>query len=111
MTLSNKAYDVLKFVAMVLLPALGTLYAAVAGLWGLPDPQQVVGTIVAVDTFLGILLGVSGSQPQSYDGYLAPTGEDPDTGHPNLKMVITKPPAEIVQGKAVRLKIGQPPAA
>lgn len=59
MTLSNKTYDVLKWIAMIALPALGTLYFALAGIWGLPYGEQVVGTITAVDTFLGALLGIS----------------------------------------------------
>ena len=57
--MSNKLYDVLKWIAMVLLPALGTLYFALAGIWDLPMGEQVVGTITAVDTFLGVLLGIS----------------------------------------------------
>ena len=60
--MSNKLYDALKWVAMVLLPALGTLYFALAGIWNLPMGEQVVGTITAVDTFLGVLLGVSAAQ-------------------------------------------------
>ena len=59
MTLSNKNYDILKWVAMYLLPALGTLYFALAGIWALPYGEQVVGTITAVDTFLAIILGIS----------------------------------------------------
>lgn len=57
--MSNKMYDVLKFIAQVLLPALGTLYFALAGIWGFPYGEQIVGTITAVDTFLGICLGIS----------------------------------------------------
>ena len=60
--MSNKAYDALKWIAMVLLPALGTLYFAVAGIWGLPYGEQIVGTITAVDTCLGVLLGISSAQ-------------------------------------------------
>lgn len=59
MKLSNKAYDVLKWVAQLVLPAVGTLYAALAGLWGFPYGDEVVGTILAVDTFLGAVLGIS----------------------------------------------------
>ena len=59
MKLSNKTYDILKWIAMYLLPAAGTLYFALAGIWGLPYGEQVVGTISAVDTFLGVLLGLS----------------------------------------------------
>ncbi len=59
MKMSNKVYDVLKWIAMYLLPALGTLYFALASIWGLPYGEQVVGTITAVDTFLGVILGIS----------------------------------------------------
>lgn len=60
--LSNKVYDVLKWVALYLLPALGTLYFALAGIWSFPYGEEVVGTITAVDTFLGVLLGISTAQ-------------------------------------------------
>lgn len=60
--LSNKQYDILKWVAQILLPALGTLYFALAGIWGFPFGEQIVGTITAIDTFLGVILGISSSQ-------------------------------------------------
>ena len=59
MKLSNKTYDVLKWIAQFFLPASGTLYFALAGIWGLPYGEQIVGTITAVDTFLGVILGIS----------------------------------------------------
>ena len=59
MKLSNKTYNVLKWIAMYLLPALGTLYFALAGIWGLPYGEEIVGTITAVDTFLGVVIGIS----------------------------------------------------
>ena len=59
MKMSNNLYDILKWVAMILLPALATFYAAIAAVWGLPYTEQVVGTITAVDTLLGALLKVS----------------------------------------------------
>ncbi len=59
MNMSNKTYDMLKWIAQYLLPASGTLYFALAAIWGLPYGEQVVGTITAVDTFLGVLLGIS----------------------------------------------------
>ena len=62
MKLDNKTYDVLKWIAQYLLPAAGTLYFALASIWGLPYGEQVVGTITAVDTFLGVLLGISSAQ-------------------------------------------------
>ena len=60
--MNNKVYDVLKWIAMYLLPALGTLYFALSGIWGLPYGEQIVGTITAIDTFLGVILGISTAQ-------------------------------------------------
>ena len=57
--MSNKVYDILKWIALVVLPATGTLYFALSGIWGFPNGEQVVGTITAVDTFLGAILGIS----------------------------------------------------
>lgn len=57
--MSNRVFDALKFVAQVVLPALGTLYFALSSIWGLPYGEQVVGTITALDCFLGALLGIS----------------------------------------------------
>jgi hypothetical protein len=60
--LSNDMYDKLKWIAQLLLPALATLYFALAGIWGLPFGEQVVGTLTALDTFLGVILGISTNQ-------------------------------------------------
>jgi hypothetical protein len=57
--MTNKTYDILKWVAQYALPAIGTLYFALAGIWNLPYGEEVVGTITAFDTFLGVLLGIS----------------------------------------------------
>ena len=62
MKLSNSNYDFLKWVAQILLPAFGTLYFALAQIWHLPYAEQVVGTVTAVDCFLGALLGISTMQ-------------------------------------------------
>ncbi len=67
MKMSNKTYDTLKWIAQYLLPAAGTLYFALAGIWGLPCGEQVVGTITAVDTFLGVILGISTAQYNKTD--------------------------------------------
>ena len=61
MVFNNKTYDVLKWIAQYVLPALGTFYFAIAGIWSLPYGEQVVGTIMAIDTLLGVLLGISSS--------------------------------------------------
>lgn len=59
MKLNDKIYNVTKWIALCLLPGIGTLYFALAGIWGLPYGEQIVGTITAVDTFLGVILGIS----------------------------------------------------
>ncbi|MDO4549423.1 MAG: phage holin [Clostridia bacterium] len=60
--LNNKVYDALKWVAQYMLPALGTLYFALAGIWNFPYGEEVVGTITAIDAFLGVVLGISTAQ-------------------------------------------------
>ena len=59
MKMNDKTYDVLKWIATYLLPALGTLYFALAQIWNLPYGEQVVGSITAIDTFLGVVLGLA----------------------------------------------------
>ena len=59
MKLPDKVYDVLKWITMILLPALSTLYFALGGIWGFPYVEQIVGTIAAIEVFLGALLGIS----------------------------------------------------
>ena len=62
MKLSNKVYDILKFIAMVILPAIGTLYFGLARIWKLPYAEEIVGTSTIIDTFLGTILGINSSQ-------------------------------------------------
>lgn len=59
MKMTNRIYDILKYIALIVLPALGTLYFALSSIWGLPYGEQIVGTITAVDAFLGALLKIS----------------------------------------------------
>ena len=73
MTMSNKVYDVLKYIAQIVLPALGALYFALAKIWNFPYGTEVVGTIAAVDTFLGALLKLSSDQ---YNKVNQPPDED-----------------------------------
>ena len=62
MILKNKIYDKLKWIAQIVLPAIATLYFALAQIWGLPYGEQIVGTITAIDAFLGTILGISTAQ-------------------------------------------------
>lgn len=59
MKMSNSTYNLLKYIAQILIPALGALYFALANIWGLPYGEQIVGTLTAVDAFLGVCLGIS----------------------------------------------------
>lgn len=59
--MSDKAYDIIKQIAMYWLPGLGTLYFALSGIWGLPYGEQIVGSLTALDAFLGVILTVSTS--------------------------------------------------
>ena len=59
MKLSNKVYDVLKFLCTILLPACGTLYFALAKVWDLPLAEEIVGTLSAIAVFIGAIIGIS----------------------------------------------------
>ena len=59
MKMSNSLYDKLKFIAQIVLPALGTLYFSLAGIWGFTYGEQIIGTISAIDVFLGAILKIS----------------------------------------------------
>lgn len=60
--MSSKVYDVLKFIAVIVLPATGALYFALSEIWGLPYGEQIVGTITAIDTFLGTVLMIDSAK-------------------------------------------------
>lgn len=60
--MGNKVYDVLKYLTQIVIPATATLYFALAGIWGFPYGEQIVGTLTAIDTFLGVCLGISTMQ-------------------------------------------------
>lgn len=62
MIMSNKTYDVFKWIALYVLPASGALYFALSTIWGLPYGEQVVGTLTAIDAFLGAVLGISSAK-------------------------------------------------
>ena len=59
MIFSNETYDTLKYIALIVLPALGSLYFGLSSIWGLPYSVEVVGTLTVLDTFLGALIGIS----------------------------------------------------
>lgn len=64
MKMSNETYDLLKYLAQIVIPAIATFYFAIASIWGLPYGEQIVGTLTAVDTLLGALLQISSNNKE-----------------------------------------------
>jgi len=100
--LKGKLYDYTKYLAQVILPALATLYLAVAGIWGLPSAQEVVGTIVAIDAFLGVVLQLSSTayakSDERFDGQVNVN----DTSEKTLfDLQIDGDPLEVIPNKDV----------
>lgn len=74
MKLSNQVYDILKFIAQIVLPAIATFYVTIAGIWGLPLGDEISRTVMAIDTLLGGILMISTSQyKKSIDNSDSPT--------------------------------------
>lgn len=102
MVFGDKTYKVLKWIALYLLPALGTLYFALAGIWGFPYGEQVVGTITAVDTFIGVLLGIS-THNYNGDGTLVVNTDDPNKDLYELKLNV--PVDELPNRNSITFKV------
>lgn len=68
--MSDKTYNIMKWIVQYILPGLGVLYAIIAGAAGLPYAEVVLAIVMAVDWFLGVILGISTSQ---YNKYVAQT--------------------------------------
>lgn len=106
---SNKLYDAVKFCALIAFPAFGALYYGLAGIWGLPAAEQVVGTVVVVDTFLGVLVGLTKAQyvrsDARFDGSIRlEEGEDPETTNLNVRL----DPEAVATKKEITVKINRP---
>ena len=104
--LSNDVYDKVKFLAVVVLPAVGALYFALAAVWGLPNAEEVVGTIVAIDAFLGMVLQISNTKynnsDERFDGSIRVSpSADGETSHLNVKL----DPASVATKKEITVKI------
>ena len=109
--LSGKAYDFAKWVALVWLPAFGTLYFALAGIWYLPNADEVSGTVLALDTFLGVILGIStktynGSEAK-YDGTVDVVTTD--GGGKQYQLNMNGDPSDLDQKDEIRFKVNSPP--
>lgn len=105
----NKLYDQLKFIAQVILPAAGTLYFTLSQIWGLPSAGEVVGTITAVDTFMGVALHISNVQYTNSDAQFDGHVDVVDTPEKKSYVLNLKGDAEdLDQQDELRLKIKKP---
>ncbi len=64
--MSDKTYNIMKWIVQYILPGLGVLYAIIAGAANLPYAEVVLAIVMAVDWFLGVILGISTSQYNKY---------------------------------------------
>lgn len=94
--LPNKTYDWLKNINLVVLPGIGALYYALSGIWGLPKGDEVVATIAAVVTFIGLFIKVAdksyNSSSDKFDGELY-------VG-PNMNRFVYHEPLEVLEQKS-----------
>jgi len=108
--LSNSTYDTGKWVATILLPAVGALYFGIAQIWGLPAAEEVVGTIVTIEVFLGAILGISTKQYNNseakYDGALVVDTTNPEKDV--LTVEVDKHPMDLVEKQDLTLKVVKP---
>lgn len=111
--LSNSWYDRLKWIAQIGLPGLGTFYTSLDAIYDLPQETQVVATIVALDTIMGLYLGLSSKQynksDSAHQGYLRQVGVDPDSGMPHLAATFTELPQDLLNRTSITLKVGEGP--
>lgn len=109
--LGDRAYDILKWVALIVVPAAGTLYFALAQIWGLAYGPEVVGSVVAFDTFLGALLHISttsyNKSDAKYDGTLQVQTKPDGTKQADLILKNYENPVDIVRQKQVTFKVNQ----
>lgn len=107
MLMSNKMYDVLKWITRYFLPASGTLYFALASIWGLPYGEQIVGTISALTIFLGVILGISSATyiktGKDVDGALQVDVRNPEKDIYRLQF--NNDPQELANKKRVTLTV------
>jgi hypothetical protein len=104
--ITGKLYDQLKFLAQILLPALGTLYFTLAQIWGLPSAENVVGTIVAVDAFLGVLLGISQVNYSKHVGQGDLMVEEDESGKSaGMRLVLDETPEDLIAKHEVRFRV------
>lgn len=106
MKLTGRTYDFLKALGQIWLPALGTLYFALAGIWNLPSAEQVVGTIVSVDAFLGVIIGISSANFSSENVGTIVSQEMPSGGK-TFSLELDGDPEQLDLQDEVRFKVAK----
>lgn len=107
LALSERSYDFFKNAAQLYIPALAVLYAALAGIWSFPDAVQVVGSLAAIDTFLGVVLKIS-SVSYNAAGGTADGSLQVDSGYPS-KVAIDLTPEALAQKTSLVLNVDHLP--
>lgn len=109
MFIQGKMYDAVRWTAQVVLPAVATFYFTVAQIWGLPNAEQVVGTLVALATLLGVFVGLSkvsyDRSGAKYDGEIVVTKLPDGNKRADLVLKNYENPADIVNQKEVLFKV------
>lgn len=105
MPFSNKTYDFLKWMAQDVLPALGTLCFAVISLWKLPFGNEIVGTITAIDAFLGLILRLSSIK---YDGDGTLIVDMSENEESNYRLELNTRPEDMANKSTITLKVNSP---
>jgi hypothetical protein len=109
--LSERAYAIDKWLVMVVIPAFGTLYFALSQIWGFPAGKQVLGTLASIQTFLGVLLGVSSvnynHSDVKYAGTMNVIEQEDKTVY---SLELNGPPEDLEKKKEVTFKVAKPPS-
>lgn len=103
--LGNTAYNRIKWLVVIVLPAGGTLYFALATIWGLPSAEQVLGTVLAVQAFLGVVLGISSSNYKNSDARFDGTVTISETPDKHIVAVEGIHPDEMANKDEVTLRV------
>lgn len=107
--LSNWVYDQLKRFVTLILPAFGTFYVTIAPVWNLPNPEAVAATTLALATFLGVVLNISGrvydKSDDKYDGVIEVTTDEDGVKHAGLILKNYENPADVVNQKQAVFKV------
>lgn len=108
--MKNSTYDKFKTSATVIVPAIATLYYALAVIWGLPKADEVVASLAAVNTFQGVVLTVLSKKyvAEGMDGDIVITGTN-DPSLPAFSMALNGDPLDLVDSKTVNLRVVHPP--